>query len=139
MSLFTKRFNTLLEADTITEQEQPEPPITPDEALQSELDPGTDPAALGASVQAADVETAKMSDLTNQKEELKQWIAKIEEFIDFLNGVNENSIQTKLHNAGCDSMFEKIASSETKRVARVAVELSALAESFKGFLIAGND
>jgi hypothetical protein len=133
MNLFTKRFNTLLEAETA------EPAPTPEEALQSELDPGTDPAALGAAPISPDVETAKESSLNAQKEELTQWIGRIEEFIDFLNGVNEGSIQTKLHNAGCESMFERIASSETKRVARVAVELSALAESFKGFLIAGND
>ena len=134
MNLFTKRFHTILEAEA-TAEDTP----TPEEAIQSELEPGTDPAALGASPMPPDVETAKESSLNAQKEELTLWIAKIEEFIDFLNGVNGNSIQTKLHSSGCDSMFEKIASSESKRVARVAVELSALAESFKGFLIAGND
>lgn len=137
MSLFTKRFNTLLEADANAKEEEVAP--TPAEALEAELEPGTDPAALGATPVPQDIEAAKESSLNVQKQELTQWISRIEEFIDFLNGVNEGSIQSKLHNAGCDSMFEKIASSETKRVARVAVELSALAESFKGFLIAGND
>lgn len=136
MSLFTKRFTTLLEADANAKDE---PVPTPDEALKAELDPGTDPAALGATPVPHDIEAAKEGSLNVQKEELTQWIAKIEEFIDYLNGVNGESVQSKLHGAGCDSLFEKIASSETKRIARVAVELSALAESLKGFLIAGND
>lgn len=142
MSLFKSRFITLLEQEAkAPEEEVP----TPEEALKAELDPGTDPAALGASpvpppVAGADhIETAKQEAFVNQKAELEQWKTKIQEFVDFLNSPGPDSVQTKLHDAVCDSMFEKIASSEHKRIARIAVELSGLVQSLNGFLIAGND
>jgi len=138
MSLFKNRFNILLEQD----EEEIKPPTDTEggeSPLDGEVDPGTTPEDFGASVKPGeDIESLRQQSLDSQKQELTNWIQKIEEFIEFMNGVNSESIQTKLHDAGCDSMFEKIASSEHKRVARVAVELSALAESFKGFLIAGD-
>lgn len=141
MSLFKSRFITLLEQEAKAPEEEPP---TPEEALKAELDPGTDPAALGASpvpaVAAPDqLETAKQEAFVNQKAELEQWKVKIEEFVNFLNSPGPESVQTKLHDAQCDSMFEKIASSEHKRIARIAVELSGLVQSLNGFLIAGND
>ena len=85
------------------------------------------------------IQTAKDQAFNNQKAELQQWIVRIQEFVDFLNSPGPESVQTKLHDSVCDSMFEKIASSEHKRIARVAVELSGLIQSLNGFLIAGND
>jgi hypothetical protein len=141
MSLFKNRFNTILEQETKEPVE--ELPPTPEEALKAELDPGTDPAALGASpVGVASTDTianAKQEAFVTQIAELDQWVAKIQEFVDFLNDPGPNSVQTKLHDAVCDSMFEKIASSEHKKIARIAVELSGLVQSLNGFKIAGND
>lgn len=138
MSLFKNKFSILLEQD----EEDVRPPEDAPEGespLQGELEPGVNPEDLGAGVEPGeDIESLKKQSLDTQKNELTSWIEKIENFIEFLNGVNGNSIQAKLHNAGCDTMFEKIASSEHKRVARVAVDLSALAEAFKGYLIAGD-
>lgn len=117
------------------------PPPAPSEVdpLEGEVDPGVSPEDFGASVKPGDdVVSAKKASLESQKQELKSWIIKIEDFIEYLNGVNGESIQTKLHDTSCDTLFEKIASSEHKRLARVAVELSALAEAFKGYLIAGD-
>lgn len=138
MSLFKDRFKYLLEQD----EDEIRPPQDPSEEvspLEGELEPGVEPGDLGADVDSQeDIASIKQKSLDTQKQELQSWIQKLEEFVDFLNGVNENSVQTKLHAAGCDTMFEKIASSETKRVARVAVDLSALVEAFKGYLIAGD-
>lgn len=135
MSLFKNKFVTLLEQ----EEEEIKPPVdTEQNPLEGEVDPAVSPEQFGASVKPGeDIESLKQSSLESQKSELQQWVTKIEEFIEFLNGVNGESIQAKLHDSGCDTLFEKIASSEHKRLARVAVELSALAESFKGYLIAG--
>lgn len=135
MSLFKNKFVTLLEQ----EEEEIAPPVDTEQSpLEGEVDPEVSPEQFGASVKPGDdIESLKQSSLENQKAELQTWVTKIEEFIEYLNGVNGESIQAKLHDAGCDSLFEKIASSEHKRLARVAVELSALAESFKGYLIAG--
>lgn len=139
MSLFKNRFKYLLEQDE--DEIRPPQDVATDETspLEGELEPGVEPGDLGADVDPQeDIASIKQKSLDTQKQELQSWIQKLEEFIDFLNGVNDGSIQTKLHAAGCDTMFEKIASSETKRVARVAVDLSALVEAFKGYLIAGD-
>lgn len=137
MSLFKNKFKVLLE-----QEEDIKPPEDASEGqspLEGELEPGVNPEDLGAGVKPGeDIESLKKQSLDSQKNELTSWIEQIENFIEFLNGVNGTSIQAKLHDAGCDTMFEKIASAEHKRVARVAVELSALAEAFKGYLIAGD-
>ena len=56
-----------------------------------------------------------------------------------MNGVDANSIQSQLQAGGCESLFEKIASSEKKRIARVAMELSSLNESLKGYVISNDN
>lgn len=139
MSLFKNRFKYLLEQDE--DEIKPPQDAGADEVspLEGELEPGVVPNDLGADVDPQeDIASIRQKSLETQKQELQGWIQKLEEFVEYLNGVNDNSIQAKLHAAGCDTMFEKIASSETKRVARVAVDLSALVEAFKGYLIAGD-
>lgn len=138
MSLFKQRFNTILEADA---KEPVEAPPTPEEALKAELDPETDPSALGAQVDAAmqNIQAIKDASFAQQQAEVQGWVAEIQKFVDFLNSPTQPSLQTKLHDAGCDTMFEKIASSESKKISRIAVELSGLAQSLNGFLIAGQD
>jgi hypothetical protein len=138
MSLFKNKFKTLLEQD----EEEIKPPVEPVEGspLEGEVEPGTKPEDFGANVQPEeDIAAIKQQSLSSQKTELQSWIQKIEEFVEFINGVNDNSLQSKLHNCPCDTMFEKIASSETKKIARVAVDLSALSEALKGYLIVGDE
>jgi len=131
--LFKNYFTSILEAD---EQEAPADDAA---AMQAQLDPGTDPAALDAQTPPPDVEAAKGAHTAAQKKALNGWIGKIAEFVNFLNGVESNSVQSQLAGAGCDSLFEKIASSEKKRIARVAMELSSLNESLKGYLISNDN
>jgi hypothetical protein len=138
MSLFKNKFKTLLEQD----EEEIKPPVEPADssALEGEVDPGTSPEDFGANVQPEeDIAAIKQQSLASQKTELQSWIQRIEEFVEFINGVNDNSLQSKLHNCPCDTMFERIASSETKKIARVAVDLSALSEALKGYLIVGDE
>jgi hypothetical protein len=71
----------------------------------------------------------------HQKTQLGGWVQEIDKFIAFLNGTDGGSIQAKLHAARCDSVFEDIARSEKKKIARIAAELSSLSEAFKGYLI----
>jgi hypothetical protein len=137
MSLFKNRFNTLLEQEV----KEPEAEVpTPEEALKAELDPGTDPAAMGATPFNPDqnIDAVKNAARESQKVEVETWVAKIQEFVTFLNDPTGPSVNNKLHDAGCDTMFEKIASSEAKKISRIAVELSGLAQSLNGFLIAGD-
>jgi len=133
MKSFSDRFISLFEADEAAVQ-----PTADQEAANQQLQT-TDVKQFGATPGSDQVSQAKQESQAHQLGELESWIGRIDEFINYLNGVNDESIQTKLHKSGCDSMFEKIARSETKKIARVAVDLSSLAESLKGYLIAGSN
>ena len=95
--------------------------VSPDD-----YDVPTPPANLSAETKAAEIQ------------DLKQWISEIDNFIELLNSPTVGSIQTKLHSAGCDTLFADIARSEKKKIARLAAELSSLSESLKGYLISSN-
>ena len=71
-------------------------------------------------------------------DELNSWIGKMDEFSGYLNGT-ESSIQTTLNSAESDTIFDSISNSETKKIARVAMEVSALSEILKGYLAGAND
>jgi hypothetical protein len=70
--------------------------------------------------------------------QVREWVVSMEEFLENLNGT-ENSIQTALANAEADTLLDKMKQSEQRKIARVATELAALAESFKGFLAQSNN
>ena len=65
---------------------------------------------------------------------LEGWIGEIETFLEYLNGSSPNSIQTLLANAEPDTIFDRMKASEQRKIARVATELAALNESFKGYI-----
>lgn len=137
MGIYQKLFSNLLEKEEIENLSTPD--ITPeaeDQALQAELDAGTPPESFDTD--AGQVEVIRKESLAKQKQILADWVSEIERFLEYVNGVNERSIQGQLHNAGCDTLFEKIASSEHRRISRIAVELSGLEEALKGYLIAGD-
>lgn len=136
MGLYEKLFTNLLEKEEI--EPVPAPEVTPEAegaAMEAELDAGTPPESFDTD--AGQVEVIRKESLAKQKKILADWVSEIERFLEYVNGVNERSIQAQLHNAGCDTLFEKIASSEHRRISRIAVELSGLAEAMKGYLIAG--
>jgi hypothetical protein len=66
--------------------------------------------------------------------QLEEWVATCDEFLDFLNGTGPNSIQTTLANAEPDTIFDRMKQSEQRKIARVATELAALTESFRGYI-----
>ena len=59
--------------------------------------------------------------------------------VDYLNGTDGNSIQMQLKKAVPDTIFDKMRTAEAKKIARVAKEISALAETFKGYLATSNE
>jgi len=65
---------------------------------------------------------------------LEGWVSEIEVFLEYLNGSTPESIQTLLANAEPDTIFDRMKASEQRKIARVATELAALNESFKGYL-----
>lgn len=136
MGIYEKYFNTLLEQDEVETAPVEVTPEAEDAAMSAELDAGTPAGSFDSD--AGKVEVIRKESLAKQKSILSEWVAEIERFVQYVNGVNETSVQAQLHNAGCDTLFEKIASSEHRRISRIAVELSGLAEALKGYLIAGD-
>ncbi len=136
MDLFKRAFNTILEQDTDVKLDEPSvEPKTDKEAMASKLDT--------AKPEDFDVNAPTITDTQKVRQEqlsqLQIWIKKIDEFIEYLNGTNGESIQSKLHSATCESLFEDIARSEKKKIARLAAELSSLSESMKGYLISSEN
>jgi len=134
MNLFGKKFAHLLEADGDAEQQSK--PVSDREAMAQQLDT--------AQPQDFDVQQAGRQQLIDQHKagqikQLDEWISQLDTFIEFLNGTTPDSIQSKLHEAPCETIFQDIARSEKKKIARLAAELSSLSESFKGYKISAND
>ena len=65
---------------------------------------------------------------------LKGWIDEIDGFLHYLNGEDPTSIQTTLASSEPDTIFDRMKASEQRKIARVATELAALNESFKGYI-----
>ena len=68
------------------------------------------------------------------KATLKSWIDEIDGFLHYLNGEDPDSIQTTLASSEPDTIFDRMKQSEQRKIARVATELAALNESFKGYI-----
>ena len=128
MSFFGKHFVRLLEQDE-------EIQITDTEAMETQLEPGTETSDFEVEdVPQLDAEQVVANDNAVQAKELAEIIRKMEEFTNYLNSEEGYSVQSKLHAASCDTLFNKIAGAETKKIARVAMELSSLIENLKGYL-----
>jgi len=70
----------------------------------------------------------------NMVKEVEDWIIRFDEFLEFLNGTGPDSIQTVLSNAEADTILDQMRQSEQRKISRVATELAALTESFKGYI-----
>jgi hypothetical protein len=111
--------------------------LTDADAMSSELSE-ISPDDLGASGGAKEIASSITGREKQMYDELSSWIQRMDEFSKYLNGT-ENSIQTKLNSAESDTLFDKIGIAETKKIARVAVEVSSLSEMLKGYLASAND
>lgn len=131
MSLYQKRFSKL-----IREQDDENVEITDQEAMASTLDADTAPEDFDVDAPASGGAISAQS--KQMFEELNGWIQEMDRFSSYLNGTSD-SIQTKLNGAEPDTIFDSISNAETKKIARVAMELSSLSEILKGYLASAND
>ena len=138
MSYFKSRFDYLLEADVAAPApaETPAAPATDQEAMAQQLDTAT-PSDFD--VKAAERQQRVDHVKIDQINTLNSWIQQVDQFVLFLNDTNTESMQIQLHSAPCDSMFEDIARSEKKKIARLAADLGTLSQSLKGYLASAND
>jgi len=134
MSKYVNRFKRIL----VEKDEE----MTDQQAMAATLDKGTNPTDLdvpnvpeaGAQMQPT------LSGIQKQMyDELKGWTVKIDEFTKFLNSTEATSVQSKLNSAEPDTLFDKIATAETKKIARVAAELVSFNEQLKGYLATAHD
>lgn len=142
MKAFNHRVFHLLEQD---EPENPELDVNPndigdEEAFAASLDKGTNPDDFNTETPSG-APAISPEDQTREKQvqQLGQWIEKLTNFTAYLNGVDNNSIQKELNDAEEGSLFAEIARGERKRIARLAQELSALTESFKGYMLSSDE
>jgi len=137
-NLFQKAFvNVLHEAP---EDVAPPAGVSDADAMASTLDKGTDPSEFNVDANAAAdhmMSTNKMH--SNMVASLQSWISKLEEMATFLNGTGPESVQSKLKNGIPDTLFDKIRVAETKKIARVSMELTSLNEMLKGYLASSTD
>ena len=113
-------------------------------AFEAELDDDTDAGEFDVNV---DVDETVVEDDPNVKaalavserneamrSTLEGWVGEIEVFLEYLNGSTPDSIQTVLASSEADTIFDRMKASEQRKIARVATELAALNESFKGYI-----
>ena len=134
MTKYENRFKKLL-----VEQDAE---ITDREAMASTLDKGTSPEDFDVDAPEGAVGVMPASLTVFQKrmhDELQKWIGQMDEFKNFLNGSNPESIQTKLNSSSPETLFKKISDAETKKISRVAMELSSLIEILRGYAATAND
>lgn len=139
-NLFEKAFVHVLREAPEPVEADPTAGISDSDAMAQTLDKGTNPADFDADAGAAADHMAATSKMqANMVNSLKGWIAQLEQFSTFLNGTDDNSLQSKLKNCVPDTLFDKIRVAETKKIARVAMEISSLNEMLKGYLASSNN
>mgnify|MGYP003647576840 CR=1 FL=1 len=145
MNLFKERFTQLLEAPLAPPADvsvpSPEEAMSDVDALGSTLDSGTDAKDFDVEAPAPGQALATPEDALRQQnaqmmEKLQAWIGRMEDFASYLNGLEPSSIQSQLNDAACDTLFDKIASSETKKISRVAQDLRSVVEALKAYMLA---
>jgi hypothetical protein len=129
MNKFGKKFLTFLEQD-----EQ-----TPDEvAMAATLEGDVAPSDLGANI-----DTQAAAAVAQQQQQMVQtiqsWITKLDDFVKYLNSPTGESIQMTLKNAIPDTILDKIRATETKKIARSAMDLAALSQVLQGYLATARD
>ena len=130
MSLYVKKFSKFLNE----QDEELDSEITDTEAMDATLDDGTDTGDFDVDVPDAPIANGQKE----MYDELNSWIQEMVCFSNYLNGT-EGSVQTKLNTAEDDTLFDSISNAETKKIARVAMEISSLSEILKGYLAGAND
>ena len=134
MISFERKFSLLVEKDIKAPIE--EAPPTEPEAFKNQLEPETDPYSFDVQPNPELNYHAKRK--SEQLKTLHGWIKEIEQMVAKLNGLKADSIQGQLNSAESNTVFSDIARSETKKISRIAQDLSGFAESLKGHLMSAD-
>jgi len=139
-NLFEKAFVHVLREAPQPVETDPTANVSDSDAMAQTLDKGTDPADFDSDAgAAADHMAAATKMQAGMVQSLQNWINELEKFSKFLNGTDPNSMQSKLKNSIPATLFDKIRIAETKKIARVAMEVTSLNEMLKGYLATSDD
>lgn len=135
MNIFKNRFNVLLEAegDELTPPVEPAPE-TEGEALEQGLD-GSVPAGAVDDVAPTPEHDLKAQQTQASVGTIREWVVKVEDFIEWCNGLNPNSVNSILNAADCDDILNDVRRTESKKISRLAQDLSSFSESLKQYLL----
>ena len=130
MNVFQRKFQKLLEAP------EPIPPESMDDtaAFEDGLDQSTSPHDFN-DVPENPINTLKKQQYTQTVDTITTWIGDVEGWIEVLNGLEGGSMNFILNQADCDSVMADIRRSESKKISRLAQDLSGLSESLKQYLL----
>jgi hypothetical protein len=141
-NIFSNVFSTVLEQDeglpTSAQASDNAAPAQPD------FKPDGDDSAANFGASEISPEDRELLQHAAQREmqmikNLQSWIVQLDDMVEYLNGTTNGSIQMQLKKAVADTIFDKMRTAEAKKIARVAKEISALAETFKGYLATSNE
>ena len=134
MSVYENRFKKLLiEKDEEMSDDQT--------AMAQTLDKGTEVSDFDVQAPEAGAQAQPTMSAIQKVmyDELNTWILRLDDFKEFLNGTGQESVQSRLNSAEPETLFAKISTAETKKIARVAVEVTSLNEMLKGYVATAND
>lgn len=132
MTKFEKKFFTVLNEDDEADKVAFKASLDQDtDASEFDVDATPDQESSDAAAEAA---KASARHAVEMRVQLEDWIAQMDEFLEYLNGQEPGSIQSRLSHAEPDTIFDRMKQSEQRKIARVATELASLAESFRGYL-----
>jgi len=131
MSKFAQNFTKVLREDDMERQ-----------AMEASFDDGTDPTEFDTTVEMSPEEaqvTDEVSDAMSRRnqqiiDELQGWIDKVDEFLNFLNSEDPNSVQSRLAAAEPDTVMDKMKQSQQTKISRVASDLASLHQNFLGYM-----
>ena len=137
MSIYDRQFNVLLEQDAEAQGAPTMAGMQPPQVGGGEGNGQT--IAAVSDVQSNPVVNYQKEQNVAMTQSIGQWIEQIDQFTDFLNGLDGASLQSQLNGAPCDTLFNKVSTSETKKISRIAQDLRGLVESLKGYLLSSEE
>jgi hypothetical protein len=140
MSHFSHKFLKVLKEDypPATAEGEDESPESDEEAFNASLDPET-PEGTFNDVPTNPVAEFEAEQQANTINILTTWIGNVESFIEQLNGLSPDSMNAQLNQTDCGSILSDVARSESKKISRLAQDLSSLGESLKQYLLAAQN
>jgi len=133
------KFDALYRNVFITEQEDIPTPEAETEEDAADITPEEPPAEDSAGIPTPDnfdVEPAPVAQPVGDSGSIKNYIMKLEEFADSLNGVDTDSLQqmvTDMDRPG--SLFQGISRETSSDIIKLAEQTRQLSEILKGFII----